>query len=306
MEILKSLVAGEAFSPLVKDTSAWLDAIERALDTGFYSRIETCNINEAAHRARTRRMMEAHGAALTYWTIPAMTAEGLCLSSMDKSMRDRTVKRISDMIGEAVECGAEYIGIPSGSDPGAAHREDATKHLIDSICQLNDVMARYPNTALLIEPLDREVHKRQLIGPIEEAVALCQKVRAEGVPFYICWDGAHEALGGANLERSFATAAPYMAQFHLCNAVLNPQSPLYGDYHMPVSLKRDAADESYLTMEVAAQILRQAQALNGASGRQLSVALEIRTKDGGDGAQTEALIREFLTRAFDLAASKEA
>ncbi len=298
MEILKSLLISEVFFPLRADEGAQLDAIERVLDGGFYGRVEVGALASPENRRRLRGIVRAHGAKLTLWTIPTMTAEGLSLSTPDAALRARTVARLKTLAMEAAECGAELIGIPSGADVGPALRGDATRYLCDSLAALRDEMAACPDAALLIEPLDREVHKRQLIGPMEEAVALTQAVRAAGVPLYICWDSAHEALGGADLLRSFALAAPYMAQFHLCNAVLDPASPLYGDYHLPVGKAPGFESAGYLTLDTAAGLLRAAGEQNGRSGRQLSVTVEIRTPEDGDGFATEALVRSFLQAAF--------
>ena len=298
MEIQKSLLVSEVFFPLREREDAQLDAIARALDTGFYGRVEVGALASAENRRRLRELVRAHGAELTVWTIPTMTAENLSLSSPDAALRRHTLLRLRTLIDEAASCGAGLIGIPSGADPGPALRPEATKYLADSLCSLREKLSEYPDAALLIEPLDREVHKRQLIGPMEEAVGLVKGVRAAGVPLYICWDSAHEALGGADLQASFALAAPYMAQFHLCNAVLDPASALYGDYHLPVGKAPDYAAEGYLTLDVAAQVLRTAEALGGAPGRQLSVTVEIRTQPDGDGFETEALVRAFLQAAF--------
>lgn len=298
MEILKSLLISEVFFPLRADEGAQLDAIARVLDSGFYGRVEVGALASPENRRRLRALVESHGAKLTLWTIPTMTAEGLSLSTPDAALRAHTVARLRTLVDEAAECGAELIGIPSGADVGPALREDAKRYLCDSLAALQAQMAGCPDAALLIEPLDREVHKRQLIGPMEEAVALTQAVRAAGVPLYICWDSAHEALGGADLLRSFALAAPYMAQFHLCNAVLDPASPLYGDYHLPVGAAPGYESAGYLTLQTAAELLRAAREHGGSSGRQLSVTVEIRTPEDGDGFATEAVVRDFLQAAF--------
>ena len=307
MEVVKSLLVSEVFFPLFEREDAQLDAVARALDTGFYGRIEVGALGSAANRRRLRDLAKARGAELTVWTIPTMTAEKLSLSSPDAALRRHTVERLRTLVGEAAACGAELIGIPSGADPGPALRRDATRYLADSLLSLKEKLAEHPGVALLIEPLDREVHKRQLIGPMEEAVELVKAVRAAGVPLFICWDSAHEALGGADLLTSFALAAPYMAQFHLCNAVLDPASALYGDYHLPVGEAPEFASDGYLTLDVAAQVLRAAQALGAAQpqedgpGSRLSVTLEVRTQPDGDGFETEALVRAFLQAAFDRA-----
>lgn len=297
--IEKSLLISEVFFPLGQEENLWLEAAQKVLEIGYYQRLEVAAVKEAANRRLLRRMTRDAGVALTYWTIPTMTQEGLGLSSPDKALRLRTLQRLRQLLEEGAECGAALIGIPSGPDSGPGHREESTRWLTESILTLKPSLDALPGIALLMEPLDREVHKKQLIGPIEEAAALAASLRKEGVPFYLCWDSAHEALGGADLLQSYALAAPYLGQFHLCNAVTVPGQPLYGDFHLPPGPPPDFSSSGYLTLPLATALLKQAKALAGQTDRPLSVTLEARTQPGQNVWQTEGLVRAFLTRCFE-------
>ena len=301
MHIGRSLLVSEVFFSLKEDEAAQLQAIDKLMNMG-YEALEVGAFSSSDNRKALNALASKHDCRIVYWTIPTMTAEALSLSTLDEGLRLRTVERLKTLIGEAAEAGATLVGIPSGADPGKAARTQATENLLTSLLALKDHLSNYPQIRLLIEPLDREVHKRQLIGPMEETVSLVRRAREGGIPLYICYDSAHEALGEADIVRSFELAAPYMAQFHLCNAVLDKSSLLYGDYHLPVGLAPRFETTGYLTVDAGARVLRKALELFKDSDVQLTCAIEIRsTGENGapiDGFKTEVIARNYYDQAL--------
>ncbi|MEI3175372.1 MAG: hypothetical protein V8S96_02110 [Lachnospiraceae bacterium] len=61
------------------------------------------------------------------------------------------------------------------------------------------------------------------------------EVKEEAPNAFIHWDSAHEALARIDLMKSLDLAAPYLGQFHLCDAIVDPKEPCFGDLHMDVA-----------------------------------------------------------------------
>lgn len=175
---------------------------------------------------------------------------------------------------------------------------------MDSCLEISEFARQYENLYLIIEPLDRFVHKKQLLGPIKEVVEWFAALKKDASNFYIHWDSAHEKLGGADLLESLRLSAPFLAQFHICNCVTEEGHPYRGDFHMDVGQAPDFKTWGYLTPEVGAEMLREAASFDPIDGvPRMTCALEVRSHLADDLWAKERLIRTFLMRTFDLAGS---
>jgi len=59
-----------------------------------------------------------------------------------------------------------HVGLLCGPDPGVKHRADATNVLLESLSTLCETISAFPNMRLMIEPLDRDVHKLDPSSPV--------------------------------------------------------------------------------------------------------------------------------------------
>jgi sugar phosphate isomerase/epimerase len=99
-----------------------------------------------------------------------------------------------------------------------------------------EVCAMVPaTTPVLIEPTDRDVSKRKLLGPSAETAAFCRDMRAAGVPNLASMvDMGHVPLLGETLAQAFADTVPFIEHVHLGNCILQDRShPMFGDKHVP-------------------------------------------------------------------------
>jgi len=302
-KILPSMHFLENFMPIMSNEKFAVDLLRQAADIEFYEAVELGFIKDAACRHAIRTLVENRGWQLTQWCSPVIADKGLSLSSLDPKERKKAIACAKELLAGIAETGASRCGLQSGPDPKTdVLRMEAKKALLESCVELSETAKQYEGMYLLFEPLDRFVHKKQLLGPIKEVTEWFAHLKKECSNFYIHWDSAHEVLGGADLQESVTLAAPYLAQFHICNCINDPQHPYYGDHHMDIGQAPNYKTWGYLTPKVGAKILKTVAAFEPCDGIETTYcALEVRAHLADDLWAKERLIRTFLTEAFDLA-----
>lgn len=288
--------------PIVGNEPFAVKMLAKAAEIPFYKAVELGYIRDAACRKEVRRIAEDRDWQITAWCSPVIADAGLSLSSLDAENRKKAVAMAKELVAGAAEYGSRRVGLQSGPDVAPELRDDAKKALMESCLEISEFARSYKDLYLIIEPLDRFVHKKQLLGPIEEVVEWFAELKKQAPNFYIHWDSAHEKLGGADLLESLRLSAPFLAQFHICNCVTEEGHPYRGDFHMDVGQAPDFATWGYLTPEVGAQMLREAAGFEPIDGvPRMTCALEVRSHLADDLWAKERLIRTFLMRTFDLA-----
>lgn len=301
-KIMPSAHLLEMYMPVANDEPFLLSMLDDLSGTEFYKGIEMPVLFQRESQKKLREIVDRKNYRLYFWASPLITDHNYCLSALPADLRQRSVEYTKELIRRCGDMGGNFVGLPSGADPGERDREEAKKALFDSFCQLAQEAAKYPGLNLTMEPLDRYAYKKQLMGPILEVVEWFAPLKRQCPNFYLHWDSAHESLAGIDLSVSFAAALPYMAQFHLCNCITDPKHPCFGDTHMEVGRAPEFKNWGYLNVDVAADILRQAAQAQPCSGiDHLYFALEVRTHLGDDLPEREKEIREFMMAAYDKA-----
>jgi len=270
------------------------DAVERVVAEGFYGNIELADVTSAAERKRIGQLVRQSGIRLTQWMSLVQNTERLDLSSVDEPLRARSVARLNGLVEHAAECGAASFAVLSGPDPGPGLRSQATEQLYLSLCQFAESLENCGSMNLVLEPLDRGAHKNGLLGPTSEVVSLMARLRKEHSRVGICWDTAHVALCGEDIVESLRQLHPYMLQIHLSNAILDRTDPGFGDHHMPFGSK------GFLDTRTIAGLFRAAEEAGLFSPLRLTVAVEVRSRQGEDPWATERHGRERLLEAWEL------
>jgi hypothetical protein len=175
-------------------------------------------------------------------------------AALDGAVWQRSLDFYREELDRALAAGAVKVVTNSGADQPAA-REAAREQLV----RFYQVICRHvpPTVTILIEPTDRTLDKRKLIGPSAEAAALCRRLRAEGCTnFASMIDMGHVPLLGETLPQAFQDSAGCLGHIHLGNCILrSPHHPLFGDKHVPWGI----AEGEYGTAAVA-ELLRLGQA----------------------------------------------
>lgn len=300
-KILPSAHLYEIFQPLESNEKMMIDVVRKALTFNYYKGIELGILFEKTSRETIRKIIETNNLNLTQFATPYLKRNKMSLCELDKGKREKTIEFLIELIHLAGDTGCTNLGIPSGDDPGEQNREEAKKVLAEAIIRVAEI-AKQDDINITLEPLDRYAYKKQLIGPIEETIEWFSEVHNRAGNAYIHWDSAHEALGEIDLIKSANVARNYIAQFHLCNAILDKNHPCYGDLHMDVGEKPDFETWGYLTPTVGADILREIASFDKVDGiKDTYVSVEILGHKGDDLWRKERIAREFLIECYKIA-----
>jgi sugar phosphate isomerase/epimerase len=153
-------------------------------------------------------------------------------ASLDEDEQAYAIAFYLDELSRANAVNAAKVVTNSGPD-NPERRGDALQALQ---VFYREVCAAVPaSTMVLIEPTDRDLSKRKLLGPSGETAAFCRDLRADGVPNLASMvDMGHVPLLGETLDQAFADSGPFVEHVHLGNCVLQDRShPMFGDKHVP-------------------------------------------------------------------------
>jgi sugar phosphate isomerase/epimerase len=154
---------------------------------------------------------------------------GLNPCALDRETREKAVAELGECFHFAREAGAAAVMLSSGSrPPGEADDALCLAYLADSLHRLHRVEPELP---MLLEPGDRDVEYRQLLGPSRWSADFAAARRKEGLPLALIFDMSHAAQLGEHLETAWDTVKPCCDHIHLANCVLEKNSPIYGDKH---------------------------------------------------------------------------
>jgi len=224
MIVAKSFVLSASF-PLSKTGPDCLrSALEQLAPWGIDT-IEYYNMNVAPDRLaalmRGKRSIFLAGAR--------QKAENLSPCSLDRDIREKAVAGLGECFHHARQAGAQAVMVSSGGRP-ANEKDDAEclRLLMDSLNRLHELE---PGLPILLEPGDRDVEYRHLLGPTAWAAEFASGCRNRGIPLGLIFDISHVAQLGEEPEAAWDTARPFCDHVHFANCVLKKGSPLYGDKH---------------------------------------------------------------------------
>lgn len=269
------------------------EVVQRLLQFHFYQAIETALVWDAQQASQVHTLCRSHRIRWTCWASAELAQEQLNLSSLSPSLRRHSLQRVIQFLQTAGEQGADAFAVLSGPAPeDPSDLPKAVSAFGDSLRELALAARSYPHMDLLLEPLDRWVHKKSTIGPTRQAAELIRSVRHIHPNTFMAWDSAHTVLNREDPVTSLRIAGDTVCQLHLCNAVLDDQDLLYGDHHIA------PGDRGYLTLLRGADIICEAARLPLLHSV-LPVAVEVRPRAGEDPWKLEADIRSFLRRSIE-------
>ena len=224
MSVQKSFVLSAAF-PSSRNS---LDGLQRALDyikPYDFSMVEYyCENSDAENIRDILRDYRSIflGAALQKF-------QNLNLCSKNAGDRKKAVDALAECFRFARQAGSEFVLINSGTRP-EQEKDDAVclSYLKDSIIELHH---RAADIHILLEPGDRDVEYRHLLGHTEMSVSFVEDIRTEVPCIGLVFDISHIAQLNEDLYSSWSKAKKYCTHVHLANCVLNRLSALYGDKH---------------------------------------------------------------------------
>ncbi|MFZ4695372.1 MAG: TIM barrel protein [Verrucomicrobiia bacterium] len=250
---------------------------EYAAQTGFYRAVEIAEVEDRDERAKLRRLVEENDLKLVYWLSFLQMESVVSISSPEEEERRRAVGELLRQLPHAAECRAHTVAIVSGRDVGVARRGQALESLKRSVFELAEAARPYGLGRFEMETMDREVHKKHVLGPTAEALAFIHEVRQEVPGFYLAFDTAHIRLLGEDPAESLAQAAGVTGQIHLANCVDDPRKPGFGDHHIP------PGPPGFLDRREIRRLLDRGLAAGVLGPKRPIVSVEV-AGDGGEGA----------------------
>jgi sugar phosphate isomerase/epimerase len=125
--------------------------------------------------------------------------------------------------------------VTAGPDPGPEQRAAARRRVVEFYLRLCEyAVSRQPDRPMTftLEPTDRDIQTKGLIGPTEEAVEVIAAVRAQWPNLGLTLDLAHIPQVGESFEQAVETGKAYLDHVHLANTVIRQRdNHRYGDQH---------------------------------------------------------------------------
>jgi len=175
------------------------------------------------------------------YSLHVFPSRKISLASLDPQEQGITRVVIKDQINLAAAIGATGFVFVSGADLPES-RGEAKKCFAD-FCKWFCSELKPHGIDALLEPFDRVIDKKFLLGPIDECVGFLDSLSTEVNNIGFELDFAHLPLMGDNFEYSIFKTAPYLKRIHLGNCVLrNKNNPLYGDKHPPIGVEEGEID----------------------------------------------------------------
>ncbi len=287
------LLVAETFYWQSGQPGLYRTVIERIAEFDWYRGVETVVVDDPQERKTLRSLCEKYNLTLMQWLTKPLLDRNLSLSDCDEEKRKQAVQCVLDGAERAHETGAFAIALVSGADPGPELRPRAKQAFVESARAIAEFLAQR-NMTFIIEPLDREQHKKQVIGPTVEAVEVIQELRQINPRSGICWDSAHVCLMGEDIGDALSVSVGSALQLHFANAVLDPDSYFYGDQHFSPD-----SGLGFLDLDCMVSILQQAVEAGLVNQDNMTrVGMESRTLPGNDPWRNERHCRELLQAAF--------
>ncbi|KOM98650.1 hypothetical protein ACP49_05765 [Clostridium botulinum] len=222
------------------------EKLNQVLKDPFFSAIEirdfwNYSINE---RKEFQRMLQISLMEVIYETQALLLYNyEYNLNTDNFAVRERTIERLKKEIDAACLLGARSVVTTSGRYLEDIKEEEQISYLIDSLLILSDY-AQQKGIQFLIEPFDRSVDKKMLVGPPYLTLEVAKQVHKQYSNFGILLDCARFPIFSENWEEIVYSLKDYIVQVHIGNCVLgDSESPAFGDKHPRFGFPGKLVDE---------------------------------------------------------------
>jgi len=194
--------------------------LEELTSDPFFDVLEINNLPEEAWKEVDEALKDKN-IEIALGLQPLVLAQGKNPSSTNEEERKEAVKEIIKWIDFAAKKGIKRVAFCSGPDPGEEKREEAKKALIKSLLEITEY-AKKKGVYVILETFDRIWDKKQLIGPITEAVEVAKTIREKHSNFGLLWDLSHGPMLDEKPE-DLKIAKDYLAHIHIGCTKLTPE-----------------------------------------------------------------------------------
>ena len=242
------LVHCMAYPQVMKGEGPILETLQKIAEDDFFTAVEVTWIKDAKVREEVKKLLEVSHLTVAYVSQPRLLTKNLNLNSLDETQRQKAVDEVKVGVDEAYEIGAKGLAFLSGTDPGGQEREQALKLLVSSAKQICDYAKSRGDLGIVLEVFDREIDKKCLIGPAEDARMVAEEVRKKFDNFGLMVDLSHLPLLGETPAQAIIPVKDYLVHAHMGNCILkDKEHPGYGDQHPRFGIKGGENDVKELT-----------------------------------------------------------
>jgi len=237
-----------AYPQVMEGEGPILETLQKIAEDDFFTAVEVSWIKDVRVRQKAKKLLEVSHLTVAYGAQPRLLVKKLNLNSLNETERQEAVDEVKSAVDEAYEIGAKSLAFLSGEDPGEEKREQALKLLISSIKEICDYAKSKGNLKITLEIFDRDIDKKCLIGPANEAKKLAAEVRKEFDNFGLMVDLSHLPLLGETPAQAIMPVKDYLVHAHMGNCILqDKEHPGYGDQHPRFGIKGGENDVKELT-----------------------------------------------------------
>jgi sugar phosphate isomerase/epimerase len=242
LEFSLGVVVPMLFPAIATGEGAITSAVEAVLLDDECDTVELTWIKDWAEERKTRTLLKLSGARVVYTAAFPVYTLGLDLASLDDARRRDSVEALLPWMDQAYRLGAETFMILSGRDPGADLRDVAKHGLADSVrrlCEHAETLSRSGHPlSVALEHSDRDVDKRFILGPTQEAATFVDEIRRSHPAFGLVMDSSHLRLLGEQPREALKAAQGRTILAHIANCIAgDPVHLLFGDKHPPFGVE---------------------------------------------------------------------
>ena len=237
-----------AYPQVMKGEGPILETLQKIAEDDFFTAVEVSWIKDAKVREKAIKLLEVSHLTVAYVGQPRLLIKNLNLNSFDEVKRQEAVDEIKAGVDEAYEIGAKSLAFLSGADPGEKEREQAIKLLVSSAKEICAYAKSKGDLGITLEVFDREIDKKRLIGPVEDAKKVASEVRKEFDNFGLMVDLSHLPLLGETPAQAIMPIKDYLVHAHMGNCIMrDKEHPGYGDQHPRFGIAGGENDVKELT-----------------------------------------------------------
>lgn len=210
-----------------------IETLTQIVNDADFGAIEIAPVRDPAVRERARALLSWSGLQVVYLPILPMLFDGIEIASDNVGRREEARRRLHDLIDEAIAFDSTMAMIGTPPDPGPEARAPVIERLVEDIqelCDYADTRSTNRRLHITLEPFDRDVEKKRIIGPTIEAAALADAVDRDN--FGLTVDLSHLPLLDETAEHAIWAAGQHLIHAHIGNCVIDDRDcPFYGDFH---------------------------------------------------------------------------
>lgn len=205
-----------------------------AIDPDF-SLVELTKMPNAKTLTQVRSLLEAAHLDCGFAATPVILRQGLNPSATDEETRKTAVTELKSCVDEAILLKSKTLTLMSGPFGGDEVGElKAFIQTLNEICTYANDKSYDKPLLVLVEPFDRNIDKKALIGPSSLAGLLASEMLAYHKNFGLLIDLSHLPLLNETADECLISLPlDSVCHIHIGNCVIAPDDPLYGDQHPP-------------------------------------------------------------------------